>query len=157
MFFEGARSAACGELQLPQRIYQDLVSASSDVVKFQQVRLEVGTPFRTLATVDLIVEHNDDRARLRARGKMLPGHDDKRRLVDYMRYCVKRITRIGLADGVDGLTFQDLEVIASLFRRDCETSPGRDEDWEEPAWEGGEWTGEEEPSRSSWHFTRNIT
>jgi hypothetical protein len=157
VFFEGARSAACGKPQLPERVYQDLASASSDVVKFQQVRLEVGTPFRTLATVDLTVEHNDDRSKLRARGKMVPEHGGKRRLVDYMKFCIKRIAHIGLEDGVDGITFNDLELFASLFRRDREISPGRNEDWEEPVWEGGEWAGEEEPSRFGWHFSRNIT
>jgi hypothetical protein len=157
VFFEGARSEACGRLRLPEAVYQDLATSDPGIIKLQEVCLEIGTPFRTPATIDLTVEHNDDHHRLRARGKMLPGHDDKRRLVDYMRYCVKRITHIGLADGVDGITLNDLEFFASLFRRDRETSPGRNEDWEEPAWEGGEWAGEEEPSQFRWHFTRNIT
>jgi hypothetical protein len=155
VFFEGARSAACGKLQLPEAVYQDLTTSDAGIVKLQQVCLEVSTPFRTLATVDLTVEHHDDRAKLRAGGNMLPDHGDKRELVGYMKDCVKRIAHIGLADGADGITFNDLEFFASLFCRDREASPGRSEDWEEPAWEGGEWAGEEKP-RTIRRFTRFI-
>jgi hypothetical protein len=155
VFFEGARSAACGKLQLPEWIYQQLASPDSGCIKFQQVRLEVGTPFRTLASVDLTVEHDDDRAKLRARGKMLPEYADKYRLVRYMRHCCLRIEKLGLVDGADGLKFQDLQLFASLFRRDRELCPGRNEEWEEPAYEGGEWAGVEEPRR--WHFTRYMS
>ena len=149
VFFEGARSAACGKLHLPDRVCEDLATADQGVIKFQQVRLVVGTPLRTLALLDLTVEHNDDRARLRARGKMLSEHADKYRLVNYMKHCCKRIGHFGLADGADGITFDDLQFFASLFRRDREASPGRDEDWEEPAYEGGEWAGVEDPYQTT--------
>ena len=149
VFFESARSAACGKLHLPDRVCEDLATADQGVIKFQQVRLVVGTPLRTLALLDLTVEHNDDRARLRARGKMLSEHADKYRLVNYMKHCCKRIGHFGLADGADGITFDDLQFFASLFRRDREASPGRDEDWEEPAYEGGEWAGVEDPYQTT--------
>ena len=149
VFFEGARSAACGKLQLPKSVYQDLATADQNIIKFQQVRLNVGTPFRTLAFLDLTIEHDDDRARLRARGKMLSEHADKYTLVNYMNHCCKSIRHFGLADGADGITFDDLQLFASLFRRDREASPGPDEDWEEPKYGGGEWAGVEDPYQTT--------
>ena len=149
VFFEGARSAACGKLQLPKSVYQDLATADQNIIKFQQVRLNVGTPFRTLAFLDLTIERDDDRARLRARGKMLSEHADKYTLVNYMNHCCKSIRHFGLADGADGITFDDLQLFASLFRRDREASPGPDEDWEEPKYGGGEWAGVEDPYQTT--------
>jgi hypothetical protein len=149
VFFESARSAACGKLQLPKSVYQDLATADQNIIKFQQVRLSVGTPFRTLAFLDLTVEHEDDRARLRARGKTLSEHADKYSLVNYMKHCCKEIRFFGLADGADGITFDDLRLFASLFRRDREASPGLDEDWEESKYGGGEWAGVEDPYQTT--------
>jgi len=152
VFFEGTRSAACGKLRLPKEVYHDLTAADPGLVKFQQVRFEVGTPFRTLAVLDLTVEHDDDRFRLRVRGNMMPEHSNKYRLFKYIKHCCQRIGQTGLADGVDGITFTDLEFYASMFRRDREASPGRNEDWEEPAYEGGEWAGVKDP-----HQVRRFT
>lgn len=153
VFFDGARSAACGKLQLPERVYKSLASVDPTFLKLQQVCLEIGTPFRTLAVVDLaVVEDGPDGATVRAECEMAREHADKHRLNKYIQYCCRWIEHIGLVHGVDGIALEDLADFASLFRRDREAHPGRDDDWEEPVYGGGEWTGVEKP-RS---FTRYM-
>jgi hypothetical protein len=149
VFFEGARSTACGGLRLPEAIYQDLANGDSAIFKLQQVRFEVGTPFRTLAIVDIFVERDDGGpgATLRASSRMLPEHADKGKLEPYVQHCCLWIEHIGLNPDSDGLGFQDLEAFASFFRRDREVSPGCEADWEEPKYGGGEWAGVGDPSR----------
>ena len=156
VFFEGVRSTACGKLQLPEHVYESIAILNPADFKLQHVCFEIGTPFRTLAVVDLVVEHGEHGAAVRAESEMTREHDNKHRLFKYMQYCCRNIERIGLAYGIDGLTLQDLEHFASLFHRDRQVSPGRNEDWENPAYEGGEWAGVEKPRRFGGGFTRHV-
>ena len=160
VFFEGARSAACGKLQLPEHVYKVLDSIEPGAIKFQHVCFEIGTPFRTLATVDLTVELAPD-GTSQVRAELALGYDDERRLNGYLKRACRQTQYNGVTGGVDSLAFQDLEDFALLFRRDREVSPGRDKDWEEPAYGGGEWAGVEDhyqttPSTPTRRYTRIL-
>jgi hypothetical protein len=154
VFFEGARSSACGKLRLPGNIYRALEDVKASALIFGHVCFEIGTPFRTLATVDLIAEQGRDGARPQVLAELALVHADKRRLNAYLHRACQVIERNSNGDD-DGLIFQDLEEIASLFCRDREVSPGRNEDWEDPAYGGGEWAGVEDPYKVR-QFTRYI-
>lgn len=158
VFFEGARSADCGKLQLPEALYLNLAGAEPTHFGFHRVCLEVSTPFRTLAVVDLNVEGGPDGATLQVEYETALGHDKKLRLDKYIKSCCLWMKRNGLAHDFAGLRFQDLEAFASLFCRDREVSPGRNADWEEPQYGGGEWAGVEDPHKfwrsSTWYNWR---
>jgi hypothetical protein len=151
VFFEGARSSACGKLRLPGRVYRDFEHPKASALNFQHVCFEVVTPFRTLATVDLIAEH--DGATPQVRTELTLVHADKRRLNSYLKRACQQIEYNGLIGDVDGLTFQELQDIAHLFRRNREVSPGRNEDWEDPQYGGGEWAGVEDTYKVRSGFT----
>lgn len=156
VFFEGARSAGCGKLQLPEGLYETLAEAVPAYFSYQHVCFEIGTPFRTLALVDLNIEDGADGATLQVDSELVRGHDEKVGLEKYIQHCCRWIKHNGprgLAHDIAGLRFQDLEAFASLFCRDREVSPGRDEYWEEPQYGGGEWAGVEDPYKDEWSTT----
>jgi hypothetical protein len=115
VFFGGARSAACGKLRLPGHVYRSFEDDKASDFNFQHVCFEVGTPFRVLATVDLFAEQGLDGARPRVRTELVPGYADEPRLNNYLKRACREIEHKGLTGDVDGMTFEDLENIASLF------------------------------------------
>lgn len=145
VFFEGDRAEACGKLHLPNKKYNELAGIDPAVLKFQHVCFQIGTPFRTLAEMNFDVENSEDDPQLQVSGGLLLQAARVERLQKYLKRCVSLIRDAGLVYGNDGLVLQDLENFATLFRRNRRQSPGRQDDWEQPAYSGGEWAGEEEP------------
>lgn len=140
VFFNGKRAEACGKLRLSPSKHQELAASEPDVLTFHRVRFYVSTPFRRLACLDLdVVEQEDDRPELRVKGEMLM---ELARLRAFLVGVAKVITTFNLKEGVEALTFRDLEMFARWLCRNWQATQGSG--WEQPAYGGGEWAGVEE-------------
>jgi hypothetical protein len=151
VFFEGARAADCGKPQVPKARLEDLLKLDTNVFNFPNIRLEIGTPFRSLAIIRLNLDVKDDSAYFDIGGMMLKQSPPRRLrlLQSYLGQCVDRLREAEISQNLD---ITELVAIAGLFRR--ERGPDDEEDgWEHPAYGGGEWAVIETPPRS-W-FTRN--
>jgi hypothetical protein len=149
VFFGGNRAEACGKLQIPKKKLQSLLELDSRHYNFSHVRLEIGTPFRTLAEIVLNVREQDGETLVKANGKMYRQHPPIQLpiLADYLTTCVKKINNARLNTN---LNMDDLGIIASIFRRRHDDDDYEDE-WEKPCYGFGEWAGVEEPT-----FRRGI-
>lgn len=145
LFFEGTRAAACGKLQIPTAKLDFLLGMDAKEVNFRKVRLDICTPFRTLARIYMNIRENHGCALLDVDGEMVQ-QQPRRALTplrDFLGNCVGRLHRAGCDDN---LSMHDLVEIARLFRRRHENDQDEDK-WEKPCYEGGEWAGVEEPLR----------
>lgn len=143
-FFEGARAAECGKLQLPKKKLDWLLERDQRILSFHHVRLDIGTPFRTLVHIFLDVRYDqNDQAYLEVRATMAKRRPPRRMgtLREFIQTCIRRISEVGSDRSLD---IRDLVDIATLFRR-FRGFDDDDGDWEAPAYEGGEWVGIEEP------------
>lgn len=150
VFYDGARAVDCGKLQIPKEKLKHFLSLDGEEANFRKIQLEVGTPFRTLANFWLSLRHLDGEDSLNIRGKMVEQHRPRELapLRDFLASVVRRIDNAGIDRN---LTMEDLVGIAALFRRD--PNRGQEDDWEQPAYGGGEWVGIEEPPsviRNNW-------
>lgn len=151
VFFEGARAAGCGKLQIPKAKLDHLLRLDTKEINFCRVRLDIGTPFRTLAKISLRVYDKDGKAALKVKGEMLEQRPpcDLDDLRDFLVECGRRIESQGIDQNLD---MEDLIGIARLFHRQRETRD-RANEWEQPKYGGGEWVGMKEPPiryTSSW-------
>jgi hypothetical protein len=150
VFFEGARAADCGKLQIPKARLEDLLKLDTNIFNFPNIRLEICTPFRSLAIIRLNLHVKDDNSCFEIGGMMLKQSPPRRLrlLQSYLGRCVDRLREAEIGQNLD---ITELVAIAGLFRR--ERGPDDEEDdWEHPAYGGGEWAGIDQPR--SW-FTRN--
>lgn len=145
VFFEGARAADCGKLQIPKAMLNHLNDLDTDIYNFRRICLDVGTPFRTLAKTWFLVQDQGDKAALEIRGKMVTQHPPLRTSTLY-NFLVSRIQALHDVGSDQNLDLGDLNNIAKSFRRQREDDDEEDE-WEKPCYEGGEWAGVEEPFR----------
>jgi hypothetical protein len=144
VFFEGARAEACGKLQIPQAKLDSLLRLDAKEINFRNVRLDICTPFRTLARIYMNVRENRGDALLDVDGEMVELYPP-RALIPLREFLEERVKRFNNV-GVDrNLEMQDLVGIARLFRRRHEDGQEEDE-WESPRYGGGEWAGVEEPT-----------
>lgn len=152
VFFEGARATDCGKLQLPKKKLEWLLGLDRDRYELDHVRLDIGTPFRTLARIFLHVHYDDEGAFLEVKGTMVTQNPPRglHALRDFLKTCIRRIEEAGSNRSLDA---DDLVGIASLFRRHRYVDED-DGEWEQPQYGGGEWAGIEEPPlllrNSSW-------
>jgi hypothetical protein len=151
VFFEGARAADCGKLQIPNAKLGNLLKLDTNIFNFSNIRLEICTPFRSLAIIRLNLHVKDDNACFEIGGMMLKQSPPRRLrlLQSYLGRCVDRLREAEISQNLD---ITELVTIAKLFRRERVLGDEED-DWEDPAYGGGEWAGIEPPPRS-W-FTRN--
>lgn len=150
VFFEGTRAADCGKLQIPKAKLNYLTELDSDIYNFRCVRLDIGTPFRTLARIWLTVHNRDDKASLKIRGRMVAQCPPLQSSVlrDFLDSRIQVLNGVGADRNLD---LEDLHSIAANFRRRREYD-GEQDEWEKPCYEGGEWAGIEEPIRAfRWH------
>lgn len=141
VFFAGKRAESCGKLRLPETTHRSLARMHPDELRFQHVRFEIGTPFRTLAYIDFdIVEGDHQPAEMQVDGRMLVQREILR---EYLHHRVKALANYGVKKGLNALSLQDLELFASCFRR--KFNPSADLLWEQPAYGGGEWVDVDEP------------
>lgn len=154
VFFEGARAEQCGRLQLPEKQLQWLLGLDRDRYNFNHVRLDIGTPFRTLVRFLLDVHYDDQGAYLELKAKM-PKLRPPRELDTLRDFLETRVQMVNGAGVNRSLDMGDLVELAKLFRR-YRHGDEDDGEWEEPRYGGGEWAGIEEPPlllRSSrWAF-----
>ena len=151
VFFEGARAVECGKLQIPKAKLNHLNDLDSDIYNFRRVRLDICTPFRTLAKIWFTVHDRGDKATLDIRGKIVTQHPPLRTSVLY-NFLVSRIQALHDVDSDQNFDMEDLNNIAKTFRRQCEYDDEENE-WEKPCYGGGEWAGVEEPVRRfGWWF-----
>jgi hypothetical protein len=151
VFFEGARAADCGKLQIPKARLEALLKLDTDVFNFPNIRLEIGTPFRSLAIIRFNLREKDDTTYFEIGGMMLKQSPPRRsrRLHCFLEQCINMLQDAEVDRNIDII---ELVAVANMFRR--ERGPDDEEDdWEHPAYGGGEWAGIEAPPRS-W-FTRN--
>ena len=143
VFFEGARAADCGKLQIPKAKLNHLNNLDSDIYNFRRVRLDIGTPFRTLARLWFILRDQGDKVHLQIKGKMVAQHPPLASTIlhDFLASRVRVLDNVGLDQNFD---MEDLNKIAGHFHRKREYDDDEDE-WEKPCYEGGEWAGVEEP------------
>lgn len=144
VFFEGARAAGCGDLQLPKKKLEWLLGLDRDRYDLDHVRLDIGTPFRTLAKIFLHVHYYEDGgASLEVIGKMVKQCRPRRldALRNFLEACIRKIEEV---ESNRSLDVDDLVGIASLFRRHRYIDED-DGEWEQPQYGGGEWAGIEEP------------
>jgi hypothetical protein len=151
VFFEGARAADCGKLQIRKARLEDLLKLDTDVFNFPNLRLEICTPFRSLAIIRLNLRVKDDNGYFEIGGMMLKQSPPRRLrlLQSYLARCIDRLQEAGISQNLD---ITELVAIANLFRRE-RVPEDEEDDWERPAYGGGEWAGIGAPPRS-W-FTRN--
>jgi hypothetical protein len=143
VFFEGDRAEDCGKLQFPNARLKSLLKLNATEFNFRNLRLDICTPFRALAEISLKVREQNGDAIVKANGSMslqLPI------LHDFLQGCVKKINDARLDCN---LSVEGLVGIASNFRRQHKYDDEEDE-WECPAYKGGEWAGIEEPFFSRW-------
>lgn len=154
VFFEGARAADCGKLQVPQKKLEWLLGLDKDDYDLDHIRLDIGTPFRTLANIFLDVHYDDDGAYLEVRAAWKKSRPPLvlGSLRDFLDACIDFIKGVNSDRSLD---MDDLVKIATLFRRRRLLDDGDDADWEEPAYEGGEWAGiEKKETPSLWRKSR---
>ena len=145
VFFEGSRAAACGRLQIPKAKLDFLLSLDAEEINFRKVRLDICTPFRTLATIYMNIRENHGHPLLNVNGDMVNQHPP-RALMPLCEFLTARIRLFNDAGFDRNLDMHDLVKIARMFRRRHEDGQEEDE-WEKPCYEGGEWAGVEEPRR----------
>ncbi|GAB7323081.1 hypothetical protein MBLNU13_g05592t1 [Cladosporium sp. NU13] len=145
VFFEGARAADCGKLQIPRAKLNHLNDLDSDIYNFRRIRLDIGTPFRTLVKIWLTVHDRGNKASLEIRGKLVVQNPPLRTSVLY-NFLVSRIQTLQDVGSDQNLDLEDLNNIAKTFRRQREDDDEENE-WEKPCYGGGEWAGVEEPIR----------
>jgi hypothetical protein len=147
VFFEGARAADCGKLQIPQAKLDYLLGLDPREFNFLHIHFEIGTPFRTLAIIRLNIREKGDIAYLEAKGNMVKQYPP-RPLPLLQSYFAQFIKQLNKQDIDRNLDMQDLVDIAQCFRREPKHDQRADE-WEEPSYGFGEWVGIEAPRRSS--------
>jgi hypothetical protein len=144
VFFKGTRAEACGKLQIPQPKLDFLLGTNPDDINFRNVRLDICTPFRTLARIYMNMREKRGDALLDVDGEMVRLYPP-RALIPLHEFLADRVRRLNNV-GIDrNLDMQDLVGIARLFRRRHEDDQ-EDDEWEKPCYEGGEWAGVEEPT-----------
>lgn len=148
VFFDGSRAAACGTIQIPKAKIDRFIALRADI-NFRKVRLDICTPFRTLAKIWLDVREKHGDALLEVDGEMVELHPPRQLtpLHDFLTNCVRRLNGAGLDRNLD---VQDLVKIARMFRRTHGDDQEEDE-WEQPCYGGGEWAGMEKPT-----FSRGV-
>ena len=100
VFFEGTRAAACGKLQIPKAKLNFLLRMDAKEVNFRKVRLDICTPFRTLARIYMNIRENHGGALLDVHGEMVQ-QQPRRALTplrDFLGNCVGRLNRAGCDD-----------------------------------------------------------
>ncbi|CZT14050.1 uncharacterized protein RCC_00025 [Ramularia collo-cygni] len=114
------RMKSCGKLTLPPKRYKQLEDLDPAIYQFRKVRLDIGTPFRTLFMMHIGVEPSSDARsgwELEVRYHEI---DDPRKPHYILRHVVETARQNIQADGVNngqsGLTFGNLEAIALEFR-----------------------------------------
>lgn len=144
VFFEGTRAEDCGKLQIPQTKLDFLLGTNPEDINFRNVRLDICTPFRTLARIymnmreqrgDALLDVDGEMVRLYPPRVLIPLHE-------FLADRVRRLNNVGIDRNLD---MQDLVGIARLFCRRREDEHEENE-WEKPCYEGGEWAGVEEPT-----------
>jgi hypothetical protein len=149
VFFEGRRATSCGTLQIPKKKLEWLLNNEKYDFNFSRIRLDIGTPFRTLAHIWLTMRERDGADFLQVTGKMAKLHPPLRLdlLCDFLNDCARKIRNVGVDRNMN---MEDLVDLAELFRRKRELDGGDEGEWETPAYGGGEWVDVEEPCRSLW-------
>ena len=122
-FYIDQRVDTCGKLDLPEKMKRKLAAGNQADIEFAKVRIEFGTPFRTLGHVNITTVPGKlgvgqtIRARiLSVSSEALSDHPMLFNFVESVR--ANEIDGVGLEYGQKGLQYSDLQQIARLFRQD---------------------------------------
>jgi hypothetical protein len=109
-----------GRINLPPPKKRMCKEADKKQLKFRKVRYELGTPFTNVCTVDVsVVDAGDGTARKKLNVKggscHVQAHQD---FVNWILEVFEQIRELNPAEEADALTFQDLETLAGMFKRE---------------------------------------
>lgn len=117
-FLDHARTQDCGKIYLSSQELRRLKKLDPNVYQFRRVRLEIGTPFRTLVHVSLVSKYLGSGLGwvLVVDGIAMDDCHSPHMLLNHQVFeAMKHIKEDGLGKGQTGLNFRDLQAIAMEF------------------------------------------
>ena len=115
-FQQPSRLQDCGKIYLSPTHRKRLEIIPPHKLEMRNVRLDIGTPFRTLFQVFLTVLPDGNRASLRVQYQELPDPNGRHfLLIRGVEISCLDLRNSRLAYGAEGLTIQDLDEIARFF------------------------------------------
>nr|OQO22620.1 hypothetical protein B0A51_10606 [Rachicladosporium sp. CCFEE 5018] len=144
-FYTDRRAEDTGILHLPCSTRTYLQSLDPEVFRFQHMRVEICTPFRPLATLNLDFTMKES---LEGFEFAISGEYTRRKTVagfsffkEYIEFQAENIRQWVKEDDLQGLNMSELESIALAVRQGKELGDGECNGWmKEPCRGGGDWT-----------------